>query len=102
MSASAGKERQITIPVGGMTCASCVAHVEGALKEVPGVTEVSVNLATEKAVVEYVPGVTSLAELRQAVQDSGYRVEGVEGEALDTKKELERLSKVRGNPGFEA
>ena len=83
-----------TLNIGGMTCASCVAHVEEALKGVSGVVDVSVNLATEKAAVEYVPGVTGLTELRQAVQDSGYRVEGVEGEALDTKEELERLSKV--------
>ena len=84
-----------TLNIGGMTCDSCVAHVEEALKSVSGVVDAAVNLATEKATVEYVPGVAGLAELRQAVHDSGYRVEGVGGDAVGTQEELERLSKVR-------
>ena len=43
---------QINIPVEGMTCAACVSHVESAIKGVPGVTRVSVNLATEQAAVD--------------------------------------------------
>jgi Cu+-exporting ATPase len=43
-------------PVGGMTCASCVARVEEALSSVPGVISASVNLASEKATVEYLEG----------------------------------------------
>ena len=43
-------------PVGGMTCASCVARVEEALSSVPGVVSASVNLASEKATVEYLEG----------------------------------------------
>ena len=58
-------------PVGGMTCASCVAHVEEALKEVPGVVSVGVNLGSEKATVEYLPDVT-YADLRKAVDEAGY------------------------------
>ncbi|MSQ06718.1 MAG: copper-translocating P-type ATPase [Dehalococcoidia bacterium] len=84
-----------SLNIGGMTCASCVAHVEGALKGVPGVVDASVNLATEKAAVEYVPGVAGVEQFRQAVQDAGYRVEGVAGEDLDAAQELERLSKVK-------
>ncbi len=62
------------LPIGGMTCASCVAHVEGALRDVPGVVDVNVNLATEKASVSYVPGVVSLADLKSAVSKTGYQV----------------------------
>ena len=47
---------KITLPIGGMTCASCAGHVENALKKVPGVISADVNLATEKATVEYIPG----------------------------------------------
>ena len=43
----------LTIGVGGMTCASCVARVERAIKKVPGVDGATVNLATEKATVSY-------------------------------------------------
>jgi Cu+-exporting ATPase len=42
-----------TLPIGGMTCASCVAHVDRALSGLPGVLNVNVNLATEQATVEY-------------------------------------------------
>jgi copper ion binding protein len=59
----------ITLPIGGMTCASCVSHVEGALAGIPGVTGASVNLATEKATVQYVPEVADLDDL----QTSGCR-----------------------------
>ncbi len=63
-----------TLPIGGMTCASCVAHVEGALVKTPGVVDVNVNLATEKASVEYIPTMTGLPEFRRAVADVGYEV----------------------------
>jgi len=68
-------------PVGGMTCASCVARVEEALSSVPGVVSANVNLASEKATVEYTEG-TSIADLRRAVKDAGYEL-GSEAETLE-------------------
>jgi Cu+-exporting ATPase len=68
-------------PVGGMTCASCVARVEEALSSVPGVISASVNLASEKATVEYLEG-TGLADMRRAVKDAGYEL-GPEAQALE-------------------
>ncbi|MFQ5812480.1 MAG: heavy metal translocating P-type ATPase [Anaerolineae bacterium] len=65
---------KVSLPIGGMTCASCVAHVEGALAKTPGVVSVNVNLATEKASVEYIPTVTGLPDFRRAVADVGYEV----------------------------
>ena len=73
----------LTLPIGGMTCASCVAHVEKGLEGVPGVTKVAVNLATERAAVTFVPGVAALTDFKKAVADTGYKVlemELVEGE----------------------
>jgi Cu+-exporting ATPase len=69
------------LPVGGMTCASCVSRVEGALSSVPGVISVMVNLASEKATVEYLEG-TGLADMRRAVKDAGYEL-GPEAQALE-------------------
>jgi len=65
---------KVSLPIGGMTCASCVAHVERALAETPGVVSVNVNLATEKAIVEYIPTITGLPDFRRAVAEVGYEV----------------------------
>jgi Cu+-exporting ATPase len=65
-------EHTTELRVDGMTCASCVAHIERALAKVPGVTSVSVNLATEKAVVRHAAGAVSIEALEQAVRDAGY------------------------------
>jgi Cu+-exporting ATPase len=62
----------IDIGIGGMTCASCVARVEKALKKVPGVQGATVNLATESARVTHVPGEQVEARLRRAIRDAGY------------------------------
>ena len=62
----------IDIGIGGMTCASCVARVEKALKKLPGVQEATVNLATESARVIVAAGGPEAARLRRAVRDAGY------------------------------
>jgi Cu+-exporting ATPase len=56
----------------GMTCASCVRHVERALSKVPGVIRAGVNLAAERADVEYERSVTEVAALVAAVERAGY------------------------------
>jgi len=68
-------------PVGGMTCASCVSRVEQALNSVPGVVSVNVNLASEKATVEYLES-TSPADLQKAVSGAGYTL-GAEAEKME-------------------
>jgi P-type Cu+ transporter len=65
---------QETLPILGMTCASCVSRVERALRKPPGVLKADVNLATEKATVTYVPGQASRADLVAAVKAAGYDV----------------------------
>ena len=86
---------RLTLPIEGMTCAACVVHVEGALKGVPGVVAASVNLATERATVSYLPGQAGPADFRRAVADYGYRVGESDGANPDGTAELERLSRSR-------
>ena len=76
--------RKTTLAIGGMTCAACVSHVERALTDVEGVAGASVNLATERATVEYVPGVAAISDLRYSVEDAGYSVAAVIGEGDDS------------------
>ncbi|MBF8266948.1 MAG: metal transporting ATPase [Dehalococcoidia bacterium] len=86
---------RVNIAVGGMTCASCVAHVEGGLGEVPGVTRVVVNLATERAAVEYVPGLATLADFRLAIEDTGYKFLGLVEEAAQDREREARQQELR-------
>jgi len=78
---------ETSLTVQGMTCASCVSRVEEALAAVGGVLEATVNLATDRATVRYVPGATELRDLAQAVRDAGY--EGVEAEEGGDRTDVE-------------
>ena len=85
------KTRDITLKISGMTCASCAATVEKALNKLEGVKSANVNLATEKATVEYFPELVSILDMRKAVQDVGYGVESEE----EVDKSVEEMSKAR-------
>jgi Cu+-exporting ATPase len=63
---------EITLPIDGMTCASCVNRIERFLKKTPGVEMASVNLATEMATIRYLPDVAGRAELAGAIEAAGY------------------------------
>ena len=64
----------IALPIVGMTCASCVNRIDRFLRKADGVSEVSVNLATENATIRYLPEVTGAAELAQVISNAGYEV----------------------------
>ncbi len=66
---------KISLPVEGMTCASCVARVEKAVSKFEGVSAVNVNLATEKVSLEYDPSVVDLNKLAATVEDIGYKLD---------------------------
>ena len=85
---------EINLAVGGMTCGACVSHVQHALQGVDGVLDASVNLVTERANVCYVPGLAGIPQFREALEDSGYQLEGVAGDERDSAAELDRLSRT--------
>jgi Cu+-exporting ATPase len=68
----------LDLGVAGMTCASCVSRVERALKKVPGVTDATVNLATESARVTYAASDDVEAQIRRAVRNAGYEPRAAE------------------------
>ncbi|MHB1281257.1 MAG: heavy metal translocating P-type ATPase [Acidithiobacillus sp.] len=69
---------EIDLTVVGMTCAACVGRVERALRHLPGVLEATVNLATERAHVRYVPAMVGMDELTTAVSKAGYAAHPVQ------------------------
>ena len=88
--------RKLDVAVSGMTCASCVSAVEKTLKGLDGVIAASVNLATEKASIEYVPTITGFEDFKRVIADAGYSAHLVTQEFVDTegdarKKEYDSL-----------
>lgn len=66
------QESVAILSIGGMHCASCIATVESALRALPGVGSADVNLATERAVVRYAPGVVTTQTVADALRRAGY------------------------------
>ena len=66
---------KISLPVEGMTCASCVARVEKTVAKFEGISKVNVNLATEKVTLEYDPAAVDLSKLAETVEDIGYKLD---------------------------
>jgi Cu+-exporting ATPase len=67
-------EKQMTMPVLGMTCANCVASVERNAKKVDGVSDAVVNFASEKVALSYDPALTEPQEVIDRIQRAGYEV----------------------------
>jgi len=74
MNDSAHHIETLTLPIEGMTCASCVARVEKTLKKVDGVEIANVNLATEAVTLSFDPQKASLDVLAKAVDGAGYKL----------------------------
>ncbi len=66
--------KKITVPVEGMTCASCVVRVEKAISKAEGVKNVSVNFASEKASFEFDPMNTDYRKIEKLVEEAGYKI----------------------------
>lgn len=66
------QEKKITLQISGMTCAACAARIEKGLAKLPGMNEVNVNLATNKATVRFDPGQLTVDRILSATRDIGY------------------------------
>ena len=81
------RKARITLNIASMSCASCVGRVDKALADVPGVLAVTVNLAAEKAVVEYLEGAVTPADLMAASAEIGYPAEVAEANSSQSRAE---------------
>jgi P-type Cu+ transporter len=98
-----------TIPVTGMTCASCSARVQRSLERAPGVAAANVNLMTNSATVEFDPGQTSLEGLVGVIRETGYGAElptppdlASEAEAAEAERHEAELDILRRKVLFSA
>jgi P-type Cu+ transporter len=96
---------QLSMPIEGMTCASCAARVEKRLNDLDGV-EATVNYATERATVEYDPAHAEPADLIAAVESAGYRAavvpEAAGGAGMDGADDSDPLAPLRQRLIFSA
>ena len=70
-----------SIPISGISCASCVATIETALTDAPGVISAAVNFATNAATIEFVPAMATTGDLRRIIRDAGYEPLEVDDDA---------------------
>ncbi|MDE8221053.1 heavy metal translocating P-type ATPase [Erysipelothrix rhusiopathiae] len=87
------QEKTVYLKLTDMTCASCVANVEGALQHLEGVTSASVNLMTERARVTYDPHKLKLVDMIQAIENQGYgasRLDEAEAISTDSQKHQDK------------
>lgn len=97
---SVTEEKQIEMPIEGMTCASCAQANEKALEKLDGVISANVNLATDKATINYISGKAHKRDFIDAVKNTGYDVPDgwiKEGEEKKDKiqKDLEKVKKSK-------
>ncbi len=86
---------EMRVRIEAMHCASCVNRIEEALRQVPGVLEASVSLATGSALVRYVPGQVDFGAIRTAIEDTGYTVPGLVEEATPEQETAGREREYR-------
>ncbi len=84
---------KIQLGISGMTCAACSARVERGLNKMPGIFSATVNLATEKAVIEYNPAEVNLEDIKRKITQLGYKPvavdDGVKGDREKNLREKE-------------
>lgn len=79
--------RKITLGIDGMTCASCATAVERSIGKLEGVLSVSVNLTTEKAIIEYDPSRVRISSIKHAVEKAGYTANIMTTQSYDKDRE---------------
>jgi Cu+-exporting ATPase len=87
--------KEVTIPIGGMTCAACVRAVEKAVGKVAGVESVGVNLATEKGFVVYDPALVRVSAIKQAIVKAGYTPLAIDASDRGDAHQDAKLREVR-------
>ena len=86
---------KVILKIGGMSCVMCVKAIEDALGKLDGISKVTVNLTAEKAYITYNQQMTSIIEMKDAIEDLGYQYLGVEGEVTEDLEEELRVKDLK-------
>lgn len=89
------RAERATLAVSGMTCATCALRIEKGLKNVAGVNLASVNLATEKATVEYDPKLVEEGQFEKLIRDLGYDAIQEPSQDLDTQAAVDSTDREK-------
>lgn len=98
------QSKRTVVKIGGMHCAGCVNAIQGYVKDIPGVSKVEVNLANEKAVLEYDQSKVKIDAIEKAIEEIGYKVvyekvtltvQGI-SDSSDAERLEQRLKRIEG------
>lgn len=87
-------EKEITIPIQGMTCAACANRIEKVVSKLDGVSLATVNFATEKLVTKYNPKVVRITQIKQAITKAGYTPLEIESKAAVDEDKLRKQKEI--------
>ncbi|MDR1801825.1 MAG: heavy metal translocating P-type ATPase [Lachnospiraceae bacterium] len=85
----------ITLPIGGMTCAACARRIEKVLGKLDGIETASVNLATEKATIQYNPQTVRLPAIKATIEKIGYQVLSTSKSGASDEDRLRKQKAIR-------
>ena len=85
----------VILKIGGMSCVMCVKAIEEGLGKLDGISDVNVNLTSEKAYVTYNSEITTVADMKNVIEDLGYQYLGIEGEKTEELEEEVRAKDLR-------
>ncbi|MBC8107716.1 MAG: heavy-metal-associated domain-containing protein, partial [Anaerolineae bacterium] len=89
--------QETALSVEGMHCASCIAHVQKAARQIPGVQNVDVNLARGRAVVRFDPSKTDPGNIAQAVTKAGYQSHAEDASVPAGNVEQQRIERQQAH-----
>ncbi|SCP98558.1 heavy metal translocating P-type ATPase [Anaerobium acetethylicum] len=83
------------LQIGGMTCAACASRVEKVVLKLEGVSEASVNFATEKLVVQYNPELLQIDKIKQTIENAGYHALEIKAKAAVDTDQIQKQKEIR-------
>lgn len=93
--AEQSKEKEIIIPIQGMTCAACANRIEKVVSRLDGVTSASVNFATEKLTAKYNPETVRISEIKQTIAKAGYKALEIETKAAVDEDRIRKQKEIK-------